>query len=121
MEQALLRNKEIEKINDRDFSHVAYAYGVRAVGNPDFHKLLEARIDKIASTGEADYPTLFNLMYYMLFRESDNKELWKMLLRCTVNNKAILPLRYYRPFKCAYVYLNGRFPELNKNEDFIDL
>lgn len=122
LEAALLRCKGgLDGLNDRDFSHVAYAFGVRAVGNPDFLKLIDARIEKIGSTGEADYPTLFNLMYYMLFRESADKQLWKKLIKCTVNNKAIMPLIYYRPFKCAYVYLNGKFPELNKNEDFIDL
>jgi hypothetical protein len=32
-----------------------------------------------------------------------------------------LPLIYYKPFKAAALYLNGRFPEMEeKDEDLID-
>jgi len=46
-------------------SHVAYAYGVRNVGNPELHKALDARI--IKSVENMDYPSLFNVIYYLLF------------------------------------------------------
>lgn len=110
--------KNLDKIPDRDFTHLAYAYGVRNVGNPELHKAFEARINKIALT--LDYPSLFNIMYYMLFRDSGNKQIWGKLIKATLNNKEILPIVYYRPFKAAYVYLKGRFPDMEKDEEFID-
>lgn len=69
LEPVILKN--LDKFNDRDFTHLLYAYGVRNVGNPELHKAFESRIEKIAET--LDYPSLFNVFYYFLFREYANK------------------------------------------------
>ena len=60
--------KGLDKLSDRDVSHLMYAYSVRAVGNPELHKAFEKRLDAMASN--LDYPSLFNAMYYMLFTEN---------------------------------------------------
>lgn len=39
LEQVII--KKLDSINDRDFSHLVYAYGVRNVGNPELHKAFE--------------------------------------------------------------------------------
>jgi len=60
--------KGLDKLSDRDISHLMYAYSVRAVGNPELHKAFEKRLDVMASN--LDYPSLFNAVYYMLFTEN---------------------------------------------------
>ena len=42
MEPVILNS--IDKIGDRDLTHVMYAYGLRNVGNPELHKAFEKRI-----------------------------------------------------------------------------
>lgn len=61
-------------VNDRDATHLMYAYSVRGVGNPELHKAFEKKLEEIAH--RLDYPALFNAFYYMLFTESGNKQLW---------------------------------------------
>ena len=56
----------------RDLSHLMYAYGVRAVGNPELHSAFERKITE-TSVESLDYPSLFNMVYYLLFRESTNE------------------------------------------------
>jgi hypothetical protein len=63
--------KDLEKINDRDLTHLMYCYGARNVGNPDLHKAFEKKLVQIAD--RLDYPSLFNAVYYLLFRENANK------------------------------------------------
>jgi hypothetical protein len=72
MEPKILAN--MDKINDRDLTHLMYAYSVRNVGNPELHKAFENKLNQIAE--RLDYPALFNAKYYMLFRENHNKEIW---------------------------------------------
>jgi hypothetical protein len=110
--------KNLDNLSDREFSHVVYAYGVRNVGNPEFHKALEARINK--SVENFDYPAMFNVLYYLLFRDNGNKELWNRIMKTTLNNPNIIPLIYYRPYKISATYLRGRYPEIEKDETFID-
>ena len=66
--------KNLDKISDRDVTHLMYAYGVRAVGNQELHKAFEKKLEAIAA--RLDYPSLFNAVYYLLFTESANKQLW---------------------------------------------
>ena len=42
MEPTILKN--IDKISDRDLSHLMYAYSVRNVGNPELHKAFEKKL-----------------------------------------------------------------------------
>jgi hypothetical protein len=64
----------MEKLNVRDLSHLMYSYGVRKVGNPELHKLFEKKLGETLE--HMDYPSLFNAIYYMLFKEVGDKELW---------------------------------------------
>lgn len=84
-----------------------YAYGVRKTGNPELHKAFEKRLDKMASN--LDYPSLFNAVYYLLFTESTNKNLWQKIINATISNPDILPIIYYKPFKAAKYYLEGLY------------
>ncbi len=99
--------KSLSLLSDRDATQLMYAYGVRNVGNPELHKLFLQRLDSIASN--LDYPSLFNAIYYLLFTENQNKALWQKVVDATCDNPDILPIIYYRPFKAAKYYLNGRF------------
>jgi hypothetical protein len=66
--------KNLEKISDRDATHLMYAYGVRAVGNPELHKAFVKRLETIVD--RLDYPAMFNAIYYLLFTENANRGLW---------------------------------------------
>ena len=66
--------KGLDSLSDRDASHLMYAYGVRSVGNPELHKAFEKRLDNMVD--KLDYPSLFNVIYYMLFTENANRNLW---------------------------------------------
>ena len=110
--------KGLEGLNARDATHLMYAYGVRAVGNPELHKDFEKKLEAIAST--LDYPSLFNAFYYMLFTESGNRALWQKLVDATVANGDILPIIYYRPFKAAKFYMEGRFTGKDAIENMND-
>ena len=78
LEPMILKN--LDKINDRDFTHLLYAYGVRNVGNPELHKAFESRIEKLVNTSSLDYPSLYNVVYYLLFKENANKKLWQKVI-----------------------------------------
>lgn len=63
-----------------------------------------------------DYPSLFNAIYYMLFRDISKPELWRNVIEATLNNDDVLPLLYYRPFKAAKVYMQSRFKDWDLSE-----
>ena len=69
LESVVLKN--IDKISDRDLTHLMYSYSVRNVGNPELHKAFEKKLLQMAD--RLDYPSLFNAIYYMLFKEIRNK------------------------------------------------
>jgi hypothetical protein len=110
--------KSLEKLSDRDASHLMYSYAVRGVGNPELHKAFEKRLE--AGIDKYDYPTMFNALYYLLFTESKNKALWQKAVNGTNSNPDILPIIYYRPFKAAKFYLNGLYKDapLDKITEF---
>lgn len=66
-----------------------------------------------------DYPTVYNAVYYMMFRESKDEKIWKALIDATIDNDDILPLMYFRPFKMSRYYLEKVFPEMDLT-DYID-
>lgn len=107
----------ISKIPDRDLSHICYAYGVRGLGNPELHEALEKRIEQIAD--RLDYPTMFNVVYYLLFRESKNEKIWRQIVDNVTAQKAVMPLIYYRPFKTSKLWLRQNFPDWDL-EDYVD-
>ena len=72
LEPVVLAN--MDSLPARDLTHLMYSYAVRNAGNPELHAAFEARLAKIASS--LDYPSMFNAMYYMLFRENANQSIW---------------------------------------------
>jgi hypothetical protein len=76
LEPIVLAN--LDKINSRDLSHLLYAYGIRGMGNPELHTAFEKKLEEVAST--LDYPSLFNAIYYMLFRELKTESIWKKIV-----------------------------------------
>jgi len=87
-----------------------YSYGARNAGNPELHKAFEKWLMDV-DPKKLDHPSLFNILYYMLFRESTNEELWKKLVARVLEIDDLLPLIYYRPFKAARMYLKGLYKE----------
>ena len=67
--------KALSKLNSRDLSHIAYSYAVRGAGNPELHAAIEKRLE--STIAEMDYPSLFNTVYYLLFKENANQNLWR--------------------------------------------
>ena len=59
----------------RDLSHVMYSYSVRSAGNPDFHKALLEQMKPLIKG--LDYPSLHNLIYYLMFTDNQDKHLWE--------------------------------------------
>ena len=108
---------DVNNIPDRDLSHICYAYGVRGLGNPELHEALEKRLEQVAD--RLDYPSMFNAIYYLLFRESKNEVVWRKIVDNTVAQEDILPLIYYRPFKASKLWLRQHFPEWDL-EDYVD-
>jgi hypothetical protein len=106
LEPIILKN--IDNISDRDLTHLMYAYSVRKAGNPEIYKAFDKKLEKIAE--RLDYPSLSNALYYMMFRENNNKSIWEQIMRATVNNKDILPIIYYRAFKASELFIKHHFP-----------
>ena len=92
-----------------------YAYGVRGVGNPELHAAFEKRISE-CTDAQLDYPSMFNMIYYLLFRESKNEQAWRRIVDATVAKEDVLPLRYYKPFKCSALWLKQHFSEWDLND-----
>lgn len=73
LEPTVLKN--IDKMSDRDVTHLMYAYSVRKAGNPELYKAFDKKLEAIAE--KLDYPSLSNALYYMMFRENNNKSIWE--------------------------------------------
>lgn len=101
-------------MNDRDVTHLMFAYSVRKAGNPELYKAFDKKLESIAH--RLDYPSLSNALYYMMFRENNNKSIWEQIVKATVENKDILPIIYYRPFKASELFIKHHFPEWNLDD-----
>jgi hypothetical protein len=112
LEKIVLAN--LDKISDRDATHLMYAYSVREAGNPELYTAFDKRLGPVIGT--LDYPSLFNAIYYLLFRENAKPEHWRNVIEATLNNEDVLPIIYYRPFKCAKLYIEHHFPEWDLTE-----
>lgn len=91
-----------------------YAYGIRSVGNPELHTKFEAKLLEMAD--RLDYPSMFNAIYYMLFRGNTNRAIWEKLVHNATEQQDILPLVYYRPFKISELFLKHHFPDMNLSD-----
>ena len=107
----------MDTIPDRDLTHVMYAYGIRNLGNPELHAAFEKRLEQMADS--LDYPSMFNAVYYMLFRENVNEQIWRKIVTNVTNKEEILPIIYYRPFKASKLFLRQQFPDWEL-EDYVD-
>ena len=76
---------------------------MRGLGNPELHTAFEKRLEQIAD--RLDYPSMFNVVYYLLFRESTNAEIWRKIVDNTASQKEVLPLIYYKPFKASKLWI----------------
>jgi hypothetical protein len=112
LEKIVLQN--LDKLSDRDATHLMYAYSVREAGNPELYAAFDKRL--ASSVATMDYPSLFNAIYYMLFRENKKPELWQNVIEATLNNDETLPIIYVRPFKCAKLYMEQHFPKWDLTE-----
>ena len=100
----------VDTAHMRDLSHIMYSYSVRSAGNPDLYQKFDSRMQS-EDFSDADYPTLFNLSFYSLFRESKDEMVWRKLVQRAIEIPEVLPLVYYKPFKAAHLYLKSVFPE----------
>jgi hypothetical protein len=80
MEPIILAN--LDSIPDRDLTHLMYAYSIRNVGNPELHAAFERKLEEIAD--RLDHPSMFNAIYYLLFREITNESIWRKIVENTV-------------------------------------
>ncbi len=51
-----------------------------------------------------------------MFRESTNEQAWRRLVEATCAQEDVLPLRYYKPYKCSKLWLRQNFPEWDLND-----
>ena len=86
-----------------------YSYSVRKAGNPELYKAFDARVEKMGNN--SDYPTLHNVLYYMMFRDNANKKVWQNIVESVIQNEYHIPIIYFRPFKASEIFIKHHFPE----------
>lgn len=109
-----LEPKVIQRINNFDIhslSHIMHAYGFREQGNPELHKKFMARLQKQDEL--MSYQTLSNMIYYLLFTDNKDEEIWTKVIQNTLQNNGYIPVTHYLPFKMSRYYLAHHFPELD--------
>lgn len=110
----------MQSLTPRDLSQIAYAYSSRNLGNPELHQAFEKRLLQYTDSKEYfDYPTMHNLIYYLIFKDNTNKKIWKYIVDSTVNEDETLPIVYYKPFKHSKYYLKHHFKDWDLR-DYID-
>lgn len=110
LEPLILQN--LDKTTPRDLSHIVYSYSVRNAGNPELYKAFFERIHYFIDQGDDfDYPTMFNLIYFLLFRDSKDERIWSHIINSTLNQDDMLPIVYYKPFKYSKLWLEAHFKD----------
>jgi hypothetical protein len=111
---------QLDNFTTRDLSHVLYAYSIREVGNPEFYRAMDNKISQIVESGEIlDYPTLSNLIYYLMFRDNTDEKVWRHVIECTLSQDEVLPITYYKPFKFSRFFLMHKLPQIDL-QDYVD-
>ena len=67
----------------------------------------------------ADYATLSNIVYYLMFRDNTDEATWSKVIDATLDNDEVLPLVHYKAFKFSKFYLKHHFPNMDLVE-YID-
>lgn len=81
------------------------------MGNPQLYKAMDAKINQIVDSGEIlDYPTLSNLIYYLMFRENTDEKVWNHVIESTLHHDDVLPITCYKPFKFSRFFLKHKLP-----------
>ena len=97
-----------------------YAYSIRSVGNPEFYKVMDKKILNYVENEEVfDYPTLSNLIYYMMFTDNTSEQVWRHLIDSTLHHDDVLPITYYKPFKFSRFFLMHKLPQIDI-EEYVD-
>lgn len=95
-----------EKFSPEEFSDILFAFSVR--GNLSeklknlFNNYIEKNIDRFIS-----YHAMHNLFYYFMFIDLINMDICLKLISAYEENRAKLPLVYYRAFKLFDYYLSN--------------
>jgi hypothetical protein len=115
-----LETRVIEKIDEFDMkslSHVMHTYGFREQGSPHLHQKFLKRLE--SNDEKLDHQTVSNLMYYLMFTDNTNEDIWNQLVQHTLQNKLKIPVSYFTPFKFSKFYLSHHFPN-NDYTDYVD-
>ena len=54
-----------------------------------------------------------------MFRNCGDEIIWRKIVDNTINQKEVLPVIYYKPFKASKLFIRHRFPDWNI-EDYVD-
>lgn len=109
-----LEQKIMKKFDNFDFkslSYIMHAYGIREQGNPDFHAKFLAKIKSLDEL--MDYQVLSNVVYYLMFTDNTDKDVWIKIMKNVFDNPKVIPIRYYRPLKMSKYYIKHHFPEID--------
>ena len=103
--------KHFDQFDFKSLSYVMHAYGLREQGNPGLHKrFLKAISDQDQIR---DYQTISNIVYYLMFTDNKDQELWTKIVREVLRIDAEVPVRCYKPLKISKYYLRHNLPDID--------
>lgn len=104
---------KLNNFSSRDLSHIMYGYSIRQnVGNPELYKAINNRLTEKIDGGEIfDYPTISNMLYYMMFQDNTDRKIWEGIVNSAIEQNDIIPLTYYKPFKYSKFFLEHHFKD----------
>ena len=95
----------------KSLSHVIHTYGFREQGSPYLHKKFLQRISE--NEEKLDHHTVSNLLYYLMFTDNTDEEIWIKMVQQTLDNKNKIPVPNYTAFKMSRYYMQHHFPSLD--------
>lgn len=107
--------KLVPSMNAREFSHISFAYSNRTAGNPELYKAFDKKVAEVLES-PLDYPTLANIIFYLMFRENTDEALWDLVIDKTLDNSDVMPIGHYKAFKMSKFYISHHFPEKDIEE-----
>ncbi len=109
--------KNIEEFDMKSLSNVIETYGNREQGSPHLHEKFIKRIKE--NKEQLDHYTIANLLYYLMYTDNTDEEIWVQMIEQTLSNKRKLPVPAYTAFKMSRYYIQHHFPHLDI-QDFYD-